>query len=46
MRLFSGFDNEIQRQKTVLADREKMLEAAKAQLVKESENVLGSGFRR
>jgi len=43
MRLFASFDSEIAKQNGVLAEREKMLEGVKEQLIKESGNVLGGG---
>ena len=43
MRLFASFDGEITKQNGVLAEREKMLEGVKDQLIKESGNVLGGG---
>ena len=43
MRLFASFDGEIAKQNAVLAEREKMLEGVKDQLIKESGNVLGGG---
>jgi molybdopterin converting factor small subunit len=43
MKLFASLETQVEKHNSVLDGREKTLDSVRAQLVKESRNVLGSG---